>query len=76
MINPIYGSWFNDTRLVAKDPLKLKNAMNTCLIIHNIILYYSYLHPLFFIITFYYASCMKQASSLKQAAFLGHASKS
>ena len=36
----LLGSLFNDTHLVAKDLLKLNNAINTCSISQVIILYY------------------------------------
>ena len=37
----LFNSLFNDTHLVAKDPLKFNNAINTCLTSLNIILCYS-----------------------------------
>ena len=36
----MHGLLFKDTNLVAKDPLKLNNAINTCLINLNITLYH------------------------------------
>ena len=37
----MHGSILKDTQLFDKDLLKLNNAINTCLISLNIILYYS-----------------------------------
>ena len=37
----MHGSLCNETYLVSKDPIKLNNARSTCLIGHNINLYYS-----------------------------------
>ena len=34
------GSLLKDTHLVAKDPVKVNNAINACLINLNVILYY------------------------------------
>ena len=37
----MHGSLLNDIHLVAKDPLKLNNLINTCLKSQDIISYYS-----------------------------------
>ena len=37
----MYDLLFKDTYFIAKDPLKLNDTINTCLISQNIILYYS-----------------------------------